>query len=184
MSWIRAIDEEAAGGRLAEIYDRLIRERGKVANILKVHSLNPTAMDAHLTLYMSVMFGKSGLSGLEREALAVAVSRANECEYCVHHHAEALRSYEKDERVVRRIMEGDYQGLPARLVALLSHATALTLTPGAASEADVDGLRGAGLDDGEILDMTLVVGYFNFVNRIALGLGVQYSEAEMRGYRY
>ena len=58
MSWIHEIDEAHADGALAQIYQRLVRERGKVANILKVHSLNPGAMDAHPTLYMSIMFTK------------------------------------------------------------------------------------------------------------------------------
>lgn len=44
MSWIEEIEVDAADGKLADIYAKLIKQRGKVANILKVHSLNPTAM--------------------------------------------------------------------------------------------------------------------------------------------
>ncbi len=51
------------------------------ANILDSHSLNPDALRAHLGLYRTVMFGESGLSRMEREAMAVAVSAANECHY-------------------------------------------------------------------------------------------------------
>ena len=40
-----------------------------------------------------------------------------------------------------------------------------------------------GLSDKDILDLTLIVGYFNFVNRIALGLGVGWSAEELSGYR-
>lgn len=183
MAWIREIPEDDATGDLAAIYGRLIRERGKVANILKVHSLNPGAMDAHLSLYMSVMFQRSGLTRYEREAIAVAVSAANDCDYCVTHHAEALRRYEKDEAVIRRISAGDHEGLPSRLAALLSHATRLTAHPGKAGEQDVESLRAAGLGEDEILDATLVVAYFNFVNRIALGLGVSFSDDEVGGYK-
>ena len=53
MSWIEETDEADAGGRLAEIYAELIEKRGKVANILKVHSLNPAAMSNHMDLYMT-----------------------------------------------------------------------------------------------------------------------------------
>jgi uncharacterized peroxidase-related enzyme len=183
MSWIREIDEAHAKGPLAEIYDRLVRERGKVANILRVHSLNPGAMDAHLTLYMNIMFQRSGLSRYEREAIAVAVSAANDCDYCVTHHAESLRRYEKDQRVVDGIASGDYAELPERLTAMLLFAAALTRYPGESREAHVHVLREAGLDDGEILDTTLVVAYFNFVNRIALGLGVEFSDEEVSGYK-
>ena len=51
------------------------------ANILDSHTLNPDALRAHLGLYRTVMFGESGLSRVEREAMAVAVSAANECHY-------------------------------------------------------------------------------------------------------
>ena len=183
MSWIHEIDEAHADGALAGIYERLLRERGKVANILKVHSLNPGVMDAHLTLYMSIMFQKSGLSRYEREAIAVAVSAANDCEYCVTHHAESLRRYEREKAVIERIAAGDYAELPERLTAMLLFATALTRYPGESREAHVRSLRDAGLDDGEILDATLVIAYFNFVNRIALGLGVEFTDDEVSGYK-
>ncbi|HUP33616.1 MAG TPA: carboxymuconolactone decarboxylase family protein [Gaiellaceae bacterium] len=51
------------------------------ANILASHSLNPAALDAHIGLYRTIMFGESPLSRAEREAIAVAVSAANDCHY-------------------------------------------------------------------------------------------------------
>ncbi len=56
-------------------------DSGRLANILASHSLNPAALDAHLRLYRTIMFGPSPLSRAEREAIAVAVSAANECHY-------------------------------------------------------------------------------------------------------
>ena len=49
-------------------------------------------------------------------------------------------------------------------------------------ESDLGELRAVGLSDRDILDLTMIVGYFNFVNRIAVGLGVEFSEDEVRGY--
>jgi uncharacterized protein YciW len=51
------------------------------------------------------------------------------------------------------------------------------------TESDLGELRAVGLSDRDILDLSLVVAYFNFVNRIALGLGVAYSDEEMSGYK-
>lgn len=183
MSWIREIDETEAIGELASLYADLIEKRGKVANILKVHSLNPGALATHADLYMHLLFGKSGLSRGEREAIAVTTSAANRCDYCVNHHAEALRRYEKDAALIERIMEGDHADLPVRLAALLDHAARLTSAPHTLDEKQLDRLRDAGLSDDEILDTTLVTAYFNFVNRIALGLGVRFDEQEVRGYK-
>ena len=184
MSWIEEIEVSEAEGKLAATYAALIKQRGKVSNILKVHSLNPDAMGAHLDLYMTIMFGKSGLSRAEREAIAVVVSANNECDYCVNHHAEALRRYIKDDEIVEMLMAADgLETLEPRLSNIVRHAEKLTSAPGAMTESDLGELRAEGLSDGDILDITLIVGYFNFVNRIALGLGVEFTADEMSGYR-
>jgi len=184
MPWIREIETEDAQGELKAVYDQLLESRGKVANILKVHSLNPGSMRTHLEMYMQLMFGRSRLSRGEREAIAVAVSSANECAYCVNHHAEALGRFEKDPARLAQLA-ADYSkvdDLSRRHRAILDYATRLTRTPGLVSERDIDGLREAGLSDEEILDVALVTAYFNFVNRIALGLGVTFSDDELKGY--
>ena len=183
MSWIEEIEVDAADGKLAELYAKLIEQRGKVANILKVHSLNPAAMGNHLDLYMTLMFGKSGLSRREREAIAVVVSASNDCAYCVSHHAEALRRYEKDEETVAVLSAADgLETLEPRLSNIVRHAEKLTTAPGAMTESDLGELRAVGLSDQDILDVSLVTAYFNFVNRLALGLGVAFSAEELTGY--
>ena len=184
MSWIQEIEVSEAEGKLAETYAALIRQRGKVANILQVHSLNPDAMGNHLDLYMTLMFGKSGLSRAEREAIAVVVSANNDCSYCVNHHAEALGRYIRDRETIELLKSA--QGLDTlepRLSNIVRHAEKLTNAPAAMTESDLVELRSEGLSDRDILDLTLIVAYFNFVNRIALGLGVEFSSEEISGYR-
>ena len=184
MPWIREIETQDAQGELKAVYDQLLESRGKVANILKVHSLNPGSMRTHLEMYMQLMFGRSPLSRGEREAIAVAVSAANDCAYCVNHHAEALGRFEKDPARLEQLV-ADYSkvaDLSERHRAILDYATRLTRTPTAVAENDIAGLREAGLSDEEILDVALVTAYFNFVNRIALGLGVSFSDDELKGY--
>lgn len=184
MAWIEQTEAEDADGKLAEIYAELIKKRGKVSNILKVHSLNPEAMSDHLDLYMTIMFGRSGLSRSEREAIAVVVSANNECAYCVNHHLEALRRYVKDEETLSRLAAADgLESLDARLSQVVRHAEKLTKAPGEMTEANLDELRAVGLTDRDILDVTLITAYFNFVNRIALGLGVAFNADELAGYR-
>ncbi len=59
----------------------IAREAERMPNVLASHSLNAEALHAHLALYRTIMFGASGLSRAEREAMAVSVSAANECHY-------------------------------------------------------------------------------------------------------
>jgi len=183
MSWIDQIEVSEADGRLTEIYKALIEKRGKVSNILKAHSLNPEAMAAHLDLYMNLMFGESGLSRAEREAIGVVVSAENDCAYCVNHHAEALRHYIKDEETLNMLKTADgLEALRPRLSNIVRHAEKLTSAPEAMTESDLGELRAVGLSDRDILDLTLIAAYFNFVNRLALGLGVEFTDEEITGY--
>jgi len=184
MSWIEQVEPGDADGKLAEMYEALVKQRGKVSNILKVHSLNPDALGDHLDLYMTLMFGDSGLSRAEREAIAVVVSANNDCAYCVSHHAEALRRYIDDEETLNMLMTADgLETLEPRLSNIVRHAEKLTTAPVAMTDSDLDELRTVGLSDKDILDLTLIVAYFNFVNRIAMGLGVTFSAEELSGYR-
>ncbi len=184
MSWIEEISLEAADEKLKPIYDDLIKSRGKISNILKVHSLNPGALKAHLDLYMTIMFGKSGLSRKERECIAVVVSRADNCEYCVNHHAESLSRYIKDETVLAQLKQNYKKArINDRLMAICNYAQKLTSQPGKQQQQDIEHLKTFELSDKDILDITLIVAYFNFVNRIALGLGVAFNAEELTGYK-
>jgi alkylhydroperoxidase family enzyme len=81
MAWIRTIDEDDATGQLARLYGRMIEPWGGVDNIMKIHALNPPSLKAHFELYKTVMRGRSPLSRIQREMIAVVVSAANQCHY-------------------------------------------------------------------------------------------------------
>src|ERR671918_2596365 len=88
--WIESIGPASATGELKELYDRIAGVRGGVAQIHQAQSLNPKVLAAHFEHYKAIMFQPSPLSRADREALAVAVSRANSCSYCAAHHGAAL----------------------------------------------------------------------------------------------
>lgn len=185
MPYIRVIEPEEAEGELRDEYERLLGSRGKLAAIHKIHSLSPKALRSHMDLYMTLMFGRSKLKRELREAIAIVVSRANGCDYCDEHHAQALLAYWKDESRLEALRIDPAQaGLDERTQAILMHAVALTRNPSDATSEDVERLRVHSVSDEEILDLTLITAYFNFVNRIVLGLGVEVTEGEATGYRY
>lgn len=184
MSFIREIEPIDAEGELRAVYDELERRRGKIANILKVHSLRPPALRAHLALYMDLMFASGSLSRRQRELIAVTVSGENGCAYCVAHHREALTHYMEDPALLDAISAGhDAPVLGPPDQALCAYAVKLTHTPDAVRQDDIAALRAVGFTDEAILLTNLIVAYFNFVNRIALGLGVSFDAAEVQGYR-
>ena len=81
MAWIRMIDEDEAEGKLAKLYERFREPGGGVDNILKIHSLNPPSLKGHFELYKTVMRGRSPLTRIQREMIAVVVSKTNGCHY-------------------------------------------------------------------------------------------------------
>lgn len=187
MAHIKVIEHEEAEGELKEIYDNLIKSRGKLASVHKIQSLNPSTIVAHMDLYMKIMFGKSPLRRYQREMIAVVVSVYNNCLYCTTHHAEAVRHFWKDEAKVNQLIK-DYTQVDLseedRLWCDL--AKQLTQNPSQADEAVyLQPLRALDVEDRAILDATLVIAYFNFVNRIVLGLGVDLEQNNgAGGYKY
>jgi len=78
--WIERILPEEADGDLSEAYRKI--SRGKpLDHILEIHTLHPQSLLDHYSLYRTSMFGPSPLSRIEREAIAVVVSTANDCFY-------------------------------------------------------------------------------------------------------
>jgi len=185
MAWIETISETEATGELKAVYDDILSSRGKMSNIMRIHSLNPPTMKAHIDLYMATVFGRMKVKRSERELIATMVSATNKCPYCITHHAEALMHYWKDRSRIDRVIN-DFRSanLSERELAMVVYAVKLTGSPSEMCEEDVEALRVAGFSDRDVLDINLIASYFNFVNRIALGLGVTFSDEEMAGFKY
>jgi uncharacterized peroxidase-related enzyme len=174
VSWIETVTPDDADGALAAVYRAIAGARGGVAAVHHVQSLNPRAMAAHLELYRAVVFQRSSLSRSARERIGVVVSAVNRCGYCVAHHGQALRNLGEDATVADALERGAHAeaALPTADRALLAWAARATEDPASAREADLDALREHGFDERALLDAALTIGYFNFVNRLVLLLGV------------
>jgi uncharacterized peroxidase-related enzyme len=180
MAHIRTIPESEATGDLAALYERTGNPDGTVDNVMKVHSLNPDSLRSHFEMYTACMHKPSALSRAEREMVAVTVSRLNGCGYCLAHHRAGLERLVDPERVevAAALASGEPALLSERERAMVAFAEKLTRQPAAMTADDTDALRQAGLDDRAILDLAQCTGYFNYVNRIVTGLGVELGAGE------
>lgn len=186
MAFITTVEPEQAEGELKDIYDALLKSRGKIAEVHKIQSLNPPTIVHHMELYMTIMYGKSPVKRVLREILGVVVSMANECEYCTEHHAAAVDHYWKDSNRIEQLKK-DFRlaDLTSQELALCQYAHDLTTTPGKSQDGLwIKKLQDQGFSDRQILDATLVCSYFNFVNRMVLSLGATTSREEVSGYKY
>ena len=186
MPRIKVIEHEQSEGILKDIYDDLVNKRGKLAEVHKIQSLRPKSIVKHMELYLEIMFSKSDLSRATREMIAVVVSKNNNCNYCQTHHSEALNNYWKNDKKIT-LLQDDFNklNLSEKENALCNYARLLTISPVQTKEVDQTILlKNVGLSDAAILDATLVISYFNFVNRIVLSLGVDIEQDLGKGYKY
>ncbi|KHA53003.1 carboxymuconolactone decarboxylase family protein [Sulfitobacter geojensis] len=178
MSWIKTIPFDAAAGKLRDLYKRVTGPNNNVDNIMMMHSLRPHTMEGHMAIYKYVLHHKDNtVPKWFLETLGVWVSSLNACSYCVEHHFAGLKRLLRDDARadgLRAALQGrDIAATPldAREQAALRYAQKLTLTPQDMAQSDVQALRDAGWEDGEILEINQVSAYFAYANRTVLGLG-------------
>lgn len=147
---------------------------GMVPNVLKAYSQNSAQLEVFSKLYNELMFGESGLSPLEKEMIAVAVSSTNACFYCQVAHSAAVREY-SGEPELGELMVMNYRvaELSERHRAMLDFSIKLTETPHAIVEADRQVLRDAGFSDQDIWDIANIAGFYNMTNRVASAVDMQ-----------
>ncbi len=141
---------------------------GFVPNVLAAYSFDQKKLRAFVNLYNDLMLAESGLSKLEREMIAVVVSSANRCYYCLTAHGAAVRQLSQDPELGEMlVMNWRTAPLPARQRALLEFAHRLTVAPAEVGEHDRARLRAAGWSERDVWDAASVTGFFNFTNRVA-----------------
>jgi uncharacterized peroxidase-related enzyme len=178
MTWISTISYEDADGALKKLYDRIKGPDNNVDNIMLAHSLRPHSMEGHMTLYKYVLHHpRNTLPKSYLETIGVWVSLLNDCQYCVEHHFAGMsRLLNDDARAaeIRTAMEKKdlAQAFEGKELAGLEYAERLTRDAASVAKREIDDLRAAGFDDGEILEVNQVAAYFAYANRMVLGLGI------------
>ncbi len=178
MTWINTISYEDSEGELRKLYDRVKGPDDNVDNIMMAHSLRPHSMQGHMTLYKYVLHHpRNTLPKVYLEAIGVYVSSLNNCAYCVDHHYAGMARLLNDDARAEAIRDALLQQSPQDAfeggeLAGLNYASKLTLNADQVCEGDIDALRQAGLDDGQILEINQVSAYFAYANRTVLGLGI------------
>ena len=147
---------------------------GFVPNVLRAYAFDNAKLRAFILMADDLMLGDSGLSRLEREMIAVAVSAVNHCHYCLTAHGAAVRFRSKEPELGELIAQ-NYRAarLDARQKAMLDFAVKLTERPDRMEESDRRVLRDAGFSDRDIWDIAAVAGFFNMSNRIAAAVDMR-----------
>lgn len=153
---------------MAAYFKKCQDKLGFVPNVLAAYAFDNAKLETFVAMYNDLMLGDSGLSKLEREMIAVAVSSQNRCYYCLTAHGAAVRQYSGNPLLGEQIVM-NYRAarLDRRQRAMLDFAVKLTSQPWGVEEGDRERLRRAGFTDRDIWDISAVVGFFNMSNRVA-----------------
>lgn len=149
-------------------FEKCQEKLGFVPNVLSSYAFDDAKLSAFAAFYNDLMLAPSGLSKLEREMIAVAVSSVNRCYYCLTAHGAAVRQLSGDP-VLGELMVMNYRAaeLSKRHRAMLDFSVKLTETPHLIGEADRAALREAGFSERDIWDIGAVASFYNMSNRMA-----------------
>lgn len=151
---------------------------GMVPNVLAAYAFSPEKLRAFSGMYNDLMLAPSGLSKLEREMIAVAVSALNRCFYCLTAHGAAVRQISGDSKLGEALaMNWRAADLGPRHVAMLTFAEKMTTDSHRIVEADRAALREAGFSDADIWDIAATTSFFNMSNRMASAVDMRPNEA-------
>lgn len=149
-------------------FDKCREKLGLVPNVLRAYAFDEKKLRAFTDFYNDLMLGDSGLTKLDREMIAVAVSSVNHCHYCLTAHGAAVRQLSGNPALGEEIaMNYRVAELTLRQRAMLDFAVKLTETPDRIEEEDRQRLRREGWSERDIWDIASVAAFFNMTNRVA-----------------
>src|ERR1700712_732468 len=156
---------------LQVIWKKCVDKLGFVPNVFSTYSLKPKRLRNFMAMYNEIMLSDSGLSKLEREMIAVVVSSANRCYYCLVAHGAAVRALSGDPEL-GEMMALNYRvaKLDARQRAMLDFTWKMTVTPHDIGDADRTALAAVGLSQEDVFDLSETVAFYNLSNRMAHAL--------------
>lgn len=159
---------------VAELFSKCQDKLGLIPNVLVAYAHRPEKLRAFSLMYNDLMLGKSGLSKLEREMIAVAVSSRNKCWYCLVAHGAQVRMLSGDPSLGEALaMNWQYADLDRRQRTMIAFALKMTTNSADIDDADRAGLRDAGFSEEDIWDIGATASFFNMSNRMASAIGMQ-----------
>lgn len=180
-SWFPVPAEDELPEGLRKLFAKARANLGFVPNVFRVWSYRPERLSAWFSHFRSLHEPTENLGVAEREMIAVVVSQANGCLYCLVAHGAALREALGDPVLGERIaFDWRRAGLDPRRQAICAYAEKLTLTPRELTRADRDALIVAGLTLEEAWDVAEIASMYNLTNRMAMATNMLPNEEYAR----
>jgi uncharacterized peroxidase-related enzyme len=173
ISWFPVPDPADLPDDLRGLFAKAEATLGFVPNVFRAYAFRPERLRTWFAHFKQLHEATEHLSVAEREMIAVTVSAANHCLYCLVAHGAALREALGDPVLADRItLDWRRAGLDPRRAAILSYAERVAVAPLELTRAAIDGLRGHGLTEEECWDVAEVAAMYSFTNRMSLATGM------------
>ena len=168
-SWFPIPDEATLPTGLQGLFAKARERLGFVPNVFRVYSFRPERLSAWFDHFRQLHVATEHLDTGDREMVAVVVSSANGCLYCLVAHGAALRDALGDPVLGERISyDWRRAGLDPRRHAICAYAEKATLAPRELSRSDLQALLDVGLTLEEAWDVAELAAMYNFTNRMAM----------------
>lgn len=147
---------------------------GFVPNVFRAYAWRADRFSAWFSHFRLLHEPSENLSAADREMIAVVVSSANRCVYCVVSHGAELREALGDVVLADQIVVNwRHADLDDRRRAICAYAEKLTLRPAEVDADDVQTLLDAGLTAEEAWDVAEITAMYNFTNRLSSATGMR-----------
>jgi uncharacterized peroxidase-related enzyme len=176
-SWFPVPEESEIPEGLRGLFAKARERLGFVPNVFRSYAFRPERLSLWFAHFRALHEPTANLGAADRELIAVVVSSANHCLYCLVAHGQALRE-ELGDPVQGEWIAFDWRraGLDARRTAIAAYAEKLTLHPQELTEADLGSLVEVGLTVEEAWDVAEVASMYNFTNRMAMATNMLPNE--------
>ena len=175
MTRIAMFSEREAQGDLKTLYAEIKAGMGTpdVPAVFRVMSQSPDLLAAQWRLFQTLMLAETQLPRATKEMIAVVVSKANACRYCVTAHTIFLKALGySDKQIEQNTARAEAANLDSATRAVLDFAEKVTLAAGDIRDDEVRALTAAGFSEAQVLEATAIVAFFNGINRLVDALGV------------
>jgi uncharacterized peroxidase-related enzyme len=168
-SWFPVPDEGSLPEGLRGLFAKARERLGFVPNVFRVYAFRPERLSAWFSHFRLLHEPTDRLDAADREMIAVVVSSANGCLYCLVAHGAALREALADPVLGERISyDWRRADLDDRRAAICAYAEKLTVRPREVDRADLQSLLDVGLTLEEAWDVAEIAAMYNLTNRMAM----------------
>jgi uncharacterized peroxidase-related enzyme len=168
-SWFPVPAEHDLPEDLQSLFRKARENLGFVPEVFRSYSFRPDRLRTWFAHFKSLHVPTENLTVADREMVAVVVSMANGCLYCLVAHGAALRQALGDPVLGDRItLDWRRAGLDPRRTAICSYAEKLTRSPREMTRDDLDELLAQGLTTQEAWDVAELAAMYNLTNRMAM----------------